>query len=338
MSMINAKTKHIASCYMSGKIRFAEFALTNTCISKCTFCSIWKQQPKVFVDKDKALKAINKMADLGVCHMCFTGGEASMHPDIVELIAEATKRNINSALLVAAPRLLMKEDLLKQLKEAGCDLISISFDSGDPKIMEESRQIPHIMDDMRTLLQMTKKAGLKTMASVLIWNHNYDSLEQVCIDAQKMGFDFVSLNYPTYSESSTYELGGSGIDFPKEKLIESLETAIKLRKSGKYNLVNPSASMQNIVNYLKDPASVTFPCYGGSRVMFVDWFFTVYPCMQLPDSLGNIFDITEKDLALPACNKCNMSWYRDFSAYFGGAKSIPIILESIKKSGKMMDE
>ena len=170
MGFINAKTKHIAAQYLKGNIRCAEFAVCNTCVAKCSFCNIWKQQSKVFVKKDDALAAINQMADLGVVHMCFTGGEAAMHPDIIEMISEATKRKINSALLVAAPRLLMKEGFLEKLEEAGCDLISLFFDSGDPEVMEASRKIPHIMDDMKALLQMIRKTKIRTMASVLIWN------------------------------------------------------------------------------------------------------------------------------------------------------------------------
>lgn len=334
--MSHSKLLHIAKNYVTGNIRFAEFALTNVCVAKCSFCNIWKQQPKYFVDREKALAAIDKLADLGVSHMCFTGGEAIMHPDIIELIDRATKRKINSALLVAAPRLLLKEGMLARLEDVDCDLISISFDSGDPKTMENSRKIPHIMDDMRQVLEMIQKTKLKTMASVLIWNENYDKLDQVCIDARNMGFDFVSLNYPTYSQSNTYELGGEGIHFPKENLIASLETAIRLRESGKYNLVNPAASMENIVRYLKDPRTVRFPCFGGSRVMFVDWFFDVYPCMQLAKPLGKIFDITREDLALPPCNRCNMSWYRDFSTFFCGRKSIPVILEAVGKSKNLI--
>lgn len=330
--LLNKKTMNIVNNYRKGTLRCAEFAVTNTCIAKCSFCSIWKEQPKIFVDTEKAKKAINRMADLGVSHICFTGGEALMHPDIIELVQTATDRNIYSAVLVAAPQLLLKEGMLQKLDEAGADLLSISFDSGDPALMAKQRQIPGIMNQMADALGEIRKTSMKTMASTLIYKDNYKCLEQVFKKAQDMGFDFVSVNYPTFSESSTYMLGGDGIDFPKETLIESLETIIKLKNSGKYRIINNAASMQNIINYLKDPATAKFPCFGGRRVFFVDWNFNVFPCMQLPNSLGDILDVTEKDLDLAPCNKCNMSWYRDISAYFCGAHSIPLLLEAAKNS------
>lgn len=334
--MATNKTLNIAKNYLTGKFRCAEFALTNSCIAKCSFCNIWKQTPKIFVDKDKSIQTINKLADLGVSHICFTGGEALMHPNIIELVETATKRKIYNAILVAAPQLLLRKDMIKRLEDAGADLISISYDSGDPAVMAESRQIPNIVDEMKQAVGQIGKTRMKTMASVLIWKDNYDTLEDVFINAQDMGYDFISLNYPTFSDSQVYELGGNGIDFPKEKFIYALESAITLKKTGKYRIVNTTASMRNIIDYLTDPDSAKFHCFGGRRVMFVDWFFDVYPCMQLSQPLGNILTIEEKDLNIPACNKCNMSWYRDMSMFFYGVHSIPVLFEAAKNSSKIL--
>lgn len=336
MSVINEKSLNIAKNFLAGSLRLAEFALTNVCVAKCTFCDIWKQKPKVFVNREKTFEAINRLADFGVSHITFTGGEPLLHPNIIDFISLATKRRIHSSVLDADPRLLMKGDILRRLEDAGSDLISISFDSGDPVTMAKSRNIENIMDEMKRALEMIKRTSLQTMASVLIWNDNYDKLDNVCDNAHNMGYDFISFNYPTFSDSSVYVLGGEGINFSRDKVVEALESAIELKKSGKYNIINSVTSMRNIINYLKDPSTVKFACFGGSRVMFVDWFFNVYPCMQLPKPIGNIFDLEVADLSLPPCNMCNMSWYRDFSTYFCGVKSIPPLFESLASLGRIL--
>jgi hypothetical protein len=69
--------------------------------------------------------------------------------------------------------------------------------------------------------------------------------------------------------------------------------------------------------------------------MFVDWFCDVRPCMQLPQALGNILTMTKDDFVTESCNKCNMSWYRDFSTFFHGVKSFPVYMESITSSKGM---
>ena len=179
-TMSTQKTANIIKKFLKGSLRCAEFALDNACIAKCSFCNIWKQKPKVFVDREKALFALERLADFGVVHICFTGGEALLHPNVTELVERATKLNINSAMLVAAPSLLLRGDMIKRLEAAGADLMSISFDSDSPQVMADSRQIPGIMDELKSALDQIRKTKLKTMASVLIWNGNFDRLANVC--------------------------------------------------------------------------------------------------------------------------------------------------------------
>jgi MoaA/NifB/PqqE/SkfB family radical SAM enzyme len=330
--MAFGKNRNALKNLISGKLRLAEFAIANACIAKCSFCEIWKQQPKIFVDKEKALTAIDRLADFGVSQITLTGGEPLLHPNVVDFVERATKRKMINSVLNAAPQLLMRHDILKTLEGAGCDLISISFDSGDPQTMAESRQIPNIMEDMARAMEMIGRTSLKAMASVLIWNDNYDKLDEVCAHAKNMGFGFICLNYPTFSKSQVYPLGGEGISLSREKVIHGLKEAIRLRDTGKYGIINSSISMKNIINYLEDPATAKFHCYGGTRVLFVDWFFDVRPCMQLPNVMGNILTMDEKALGRPPCNDCNMSWYRDFSMLFHGFRSLPVWVDSLLSS------
>ena len=328
--MAQGKKRNFFKNYFKGRLKVAEFAITNSCIAKCSFCEIWKQQPKIFVDREKALEVIDRLADHGTVHVTITGGEPLLHPHVVDFVRRATERRMHSAVLDAAPQLLLRNDIVKKLEDAGNDMICISFDSGDPKIMSESRQIPNIMEDMAKAVELISKTKIKTMASVLIWNDNFDKLEEVCIRAKNMGFDIISLNYPTFSQSKVYPLGGEGISLSRESVIHGLESAIKLRKTKKYGILNTAASMKNIIRFLKDPAKIHFHCLGGTNVLFVDWFFNVHPCMQLPRILGNILTMEEKDYKMSPCNECNMSWYRDFSAMFHGLKSVPVWFESLE--------
>ena len=328
--MAQGKVGNVFKNFFAGRLKAAEFAITNACIAKCSFCDIWKQQPKVFVEREKALEVIDRLADFGTVHVTITGGEPLLHPDVVDFVRRATERKMHTAVLDAAPQLLFRNDIIKRLEDAGNDMISISFDSGDPKTIAESRQIPNIMEDIAKAVDLINKTKVKTMASVLIWNDNYDKLEEVCVNAKNVGFDFISFNYPTFSKSRVYPLGGEGISLSRDKVIYGLESAIKLRNTGKYGIINNPASMNNIIQFLKEPAKVKFPCLSGTHVLFVDWFFDVRPCMQLPNVLGNILTMEEKDFRMPPCNECNMSWYRDFSALLQGFKSVPVWLESLE--------
>ena len=292
---MNPKEQNILKNIVTGNIRFAEFAITNKCIARCSFCDIWKQGPKVFTDRDKTLQVIDNLADMGVSHITLTGGEPLMHPNIVDFVKKCTTRNVHNSVLDAAPSLITDE-ILAGLDEAGCDMISISFDSDDPKVLEESRKIPNIMRDMENAVREIGKTSIKSMASILIWNNNHDQMEKLFQKATDMGFDLISINYPTFSESVVYPLGGEGISLSRDLVVESLESVIELKKSNKYNLMNSVASMNDIIRYLKDPSTARYQCLGGYRVMFVDWFFDVRPCMQLPNVLGNMLTMKKGEL------------------------------------------
>lgn len=326
MTHIKKKIR-ILKKFMGNSIKVCEFGLTNCCTCKCSFCGIWQQKEKVIVDYKKACKAIDKLADFGISHITLTGGEPLLHPRIVEIVKHCTSKNIHSSVLNADAR-LVKEDKVKLLKEAGLDLLSISIDSHNPKIVEESRKIPGLMDYIENAVKIAKKHHLKTMASVVIWKKNCNKLEELMKKTEEIGFDQISINYPEISESKVYPLGGEGVQMTKEEIIKSLNDVLALKKKG-YKIINIPSSIKNIICYIKNPEKVKFQCYGGYRVFFLDWFFNLYPCMHLSKPLGSIWDIEKKDLKKVKCNSCSMSWYRDFSVYFCGIKSIEPIYETI---------
>ena len=332
---MTGKQRNMVRNLVTGNIRFAEFAITNACVARCSFCGIWKQQPKVFTDREKSLQVIDNLADMGVSHVTLTGGEPLMHPHIVDFVQKCTSRDIHSAVLDAAP-LLITDEKLGRLDEVGTDIISISFDSDDPRVLEESRGIPNIMRDMEVAVGKIQKTRIKSMASILIWNNNHDQMEKLFTRATDMGFDLITVNYPTFSESVVYPLGGEGISLSRDLVVKSLESVIELKRSTKHNIVNSITSMNNIVSYLKDPSTVRYQCLGGYRVMFVDWHFDVRPCMQLPNVLGNMLTMKKTDLEKVPCNSCCMSWYRDFSTLFCGAKSLPAYWESLKSVSSLL--
>lgn len=250
-NLTQKKCKNIAQNYLSGKLKVAQFAVTNACMAKCSFCDIWKQQPKVFVDKEKTLIAIDKLADLGVSHLIFTGGDPLNHKEMVSFVERAVKRNMHTMVLNAAPRLLMRrlvknyrpdKYIVEQLDEVGCDVIAVSFDSGDPETMEDQRQLPNLMVEMTRAMEILKKTNIKTAACVLIWDDNYDKIEAVCERATNMGFDFICFNYPTFSDSEVYPLGGKWVSLSNENVIMGLQKVIQLKREK--NIILPMKFLQ----------------------------------------------------------------------------------------------
>ena len=310
---------------MNNSLKLCEFALTNVCTAKCHFCTIWKQKPKHIVNIDQAIKTITHLAHLGVRFITLTGGEPLLHPHFDKIISECTKRNITSSILNADARLFTQKRL-DALKRSKVDLVCISIDHHTDKIASFSRTIPNILSHIQKAVTELKKRNITTMASTLICNYNHRTLDELFNKCTEIGFDIISVNYPEFSESPVYTLGGDAINLKKDEIINALRNVIKLKK--KYNIINFNHSIYNIIDYLKNNKP-KYMCLGGYRMLFIDWSFNAYPCMYLPYHLGNILELKKQELKKKMCNECNMSWYRDFSVYFQGIKSIKPVLSSI---------
>ena len=314
--------------YLTGNYRACEFALTNICVSKCSFCGIWKQEKKIIVDKDKALKTIDILADIGVRFITLTGGEPLIHPNIGELVQRCSDRGMFTTVLDADPRLLT-EAKVHELKKSEVDAVCISIDHYTDEVEYEARKIKNMQSHIELALQKLRRERITAVASILISNFNHTELEKLFRRCRELGFDFIAINYPEHSLSPVYELGGSMVNLTPEQIITALDEVIRLKKKG-FRLINPTPSMVNIIKYLRKEA-VDYHCFGGNRVLFVDWFFDVYPCMHLSKSLGPVFGLSRGKLLKEKCNSCNMSWYRDFSIYFDGIKSVKPLAKSVKE-------
>ncbi|MFA5333056.1 MAG: radical SAM protein [Candidatus Nanoarchaeia archaeon] len=315
---------NIALKYLSGKLKVCEFALTNICSCKCSFCGIWKQKPKVTVDTYKALKVIDKLDELGVGFVTLTGGEPLLHPDFDKIIAECNKYGMMSSILNADARIFTPK-VLGMLEKSKPGMVSISIDHHTDKVEFESRKIPKLLNHIKNAVSNLKKLKIKVLGSIVICNYNHKSLRKLCEKCAEIGFDNVCINYPEISESEVYVLGGNAINLTKKQVIDALQEVKELKKE--FPIVNPVESLNNIISYLKGE-NPKYYCFGGSKVFFVDWHLNTYPCMHLNKNLGSVLKLKSKDLNLKPCNCCNMSWYRDFSVYFYGLKSfIPLMKE-----------
>jgi len=228
--MIRKKRAHFLKQYLTNKIRVAEFGITNCCTAKCSFCGIWKQPKKVIIDLESGIKAIDKMAELGVAHITLTGGDPLFNPHVFEFIKHCSEKHIHSLVLNADARLLTEENILK-LKAVHTDFLCISVDSYDPEVVDKSRGIPGLLGYIEKGVALAKKHGIRTMASTLIWKDSHDKLDKLFSKIKDIGFDHISVNYPEISKSTVYPLGGESVQLTPKEISTALEQVIKMKKS-----------------------------------------------------------------------------------------------------------
>src|SRR5689334_6431149 len=113
-----------------------DLALTYRCNNDCAHCYNARERHFPELDTDHWKLIIDKLWSLGVPHIVFTGGEATLRNDLPELIAHAESNGQITGLNTNARR-LTDQKYLQKLVEAGLDHVQITVESCDEQIHDE---------------------------------------------------------------------------------------------------------------------------------------------------------------------------------------------------------
>ncbi len=150
--------------------------LTQRCNMRCGYClSIGHEMPPWRTGDVRAV--LEAEARAGARHVQWTGGEASLHPHIVELVGRAGELGLTSSMSTngTAPR-----DRMIALVQAGLSRVYLSLDTPDPRRFDRltgSRgMLPRVLQTLEALvklrdagadLHVTLNAVLSNVASLL---------------------------------------------------------------------------------------------------------------------------------------------------------------------------
>ena len=120
------------SYHYSAPLRM-DTALTFRCQNDCIHCYAGgpHETPELTTAQWKAV--INKLSDVGVFILTFTGGEPTLRDDLPELLQYAQNKGIVTGLITNGRRLKDKEYVAK-LERSGLDFAQITLESHKPKV------------------------------------------------------------------------------------------------------------------------------------------------------------------------------------------------------------
>ncbi len=107
-------------------IDYARISIINSCNLKCKYCS-FDSQYKIIPLED-ILFIVKALSNLGIKKIRLTGGEPTMHKDLVEII-KAIKSIDGIELVGLTTNGTLLENKIKSLYDAGLDFINISIDA-----------------------------------------------------------------------------------------------------------------------------------------------------------------------------------------------------------------
>lgn len=258
----------------------AQVGLTNACPQNCEYCYN-KERSGVRMDTPAILRVIDDLKQAGVAWLGLTGGEPLLNPDIVDITAHASK---DIAVKLFTTGVGLTTQLAEDLTQAGLFSVAVSLDHWESERHDASRRYPGAFDAaLAAIRTFSEVEGLHVSVSSVL---SREMIHRGDVETLLSFLDSLSVD-----EAWLSELKPSVEDFwSDEFVITEDERRQLMRLQDDHNrAIRRNGSEGMTVNYLGHfEGAENFGCNAGCKMVYVDAFGEVSPCVFLPVSFGNI--------------------------------------------------
>jgi len=316
--------------FQQGGPGFCQFALSNACNANCGFCNFARDTlPKEeweFVERQGALDAIDILHKQGIRYLVLTGGEPTLHPNLVDIVRHGAESGIKVLLVSNAG--LLKPHKIHELIDAGLSSFIISIDAANVSDHEDNRGLPGVCERIRTANEIFAERNIKATASVTMSRLvDYDALPEFLAS---LGFSSVVFSYPLKYLPSFF-LGYRDshlVDYTADELEAAYEKVKQLKK--RFHVVNPLLSLEEMQRFVRKEEQ-QYECLAGFRYFFLDWQLMLWRCHHWEEPMCSIYDFDETKLIRDGCTRCMINCYRDSSLMQGVAVSMHDAYQAVRK-------
>jgi MoaA/NifB/PqqE/SkfB family radical SAM enzyme len=252
----------------------AQIGVTNACPQRCAYCYNRNRQGKP-MDKDTILKTARELKRMGMVWLGLTGGEPLLNNDLAEIVSEVSG---DCAVKLFTTGCTLTREKAIQLKQAGLFSVSVSLDHWLEEKHDEGRRYQGAFQQaLRGIRIFQEVGGIQVGVSAVL------SREMIVNDRVEEFLHF--LEGLGVHEAWLSEVKPSLEAYCDDTLIITEEDRLKLVKL--QDVCNSRGKMT--VNYLGHfEGKECFGCNAGNKMVYVDAFGDVSPCVFTPMSFGNV--------------------------------------------------
>ncbi len=175
-----------------------DLAITYRCNNDCAHCYNARERNFPELDTDSWKRILDKLWELGVPHIIFTGGEATLRNDLPELIRHAESNGQITGLNTNARR-LMDMNHVDCLVEAGLDHVQITVESCVPEIHDEMMRAKGAFKQTIAGLRNVLRSKLYVMTNTTMLRTNVHTIPDTLDFLADVGVPTIGLNALIYS-------------------------------------------------------------------------------------------------------------------------------------------
>jgi len=263
-----------------------DLALTYRCNNACPHCYV--ARPPDYAEMDTATwKAVlARVWEVGIPHVCFTGGEATLREELVELVATAEGLGLVAGLLTNGRR-LSDAAYAQALVAAGLDHVQITLESHDETVHDRMVAAPGAWRETVQGVRNAVAAGLYTTTNTTLTHENVNV--NVARIEETVAF-IASLGVPTFACNSLIYAGRGttvGTGFREGELVPILERVREAARQHGLRLVWYTPTQYCALSPLQLELGVK-ACTAALYNMCVEPDGAVIPCQSYYEPLGHI--------------------------------------------------
>jgi MoaA/NifB/PqqE/SkfB family radical SAM enzyme len=237
--------------------RLAQVVVTRRCNLDCGYCNEFDKISEP-VPAELLKRRVDKLAELGLLFLEYTGGETLLHPDICDLVRYGADYGFEERWIITNGYLL-SADLVKRLGDAGLTHLQVSIDGVTPNATTVK-----VLRPLRAKLRhLEQHATFKVQINAVLGAGNDEEVLEVMQYARDAGF---------IPRASILHDGSGAIrldDRAREIMAKVCELVGKRwEESGDYRA------------RMMATGTADFKCRAGSRYLYVDEHGAVHWCSQ----------------------------------------------------------
>jgi radical SAM protein with 4Fe4S-binding SPASM domain len=259
-----------------------DLALTYRCNNDCAHCYNVSSRDDPELTTGQWKQVIDRLWDLSIPHIIFTGGEPTLRSDLPELIAHAEQNGQITGLNTNGRR-LSDRHFVRSLVEAGLDHVQITLESHDSATHDHMVQQAGAWQQTVTGLRNVLDSSLYVMTNTTMLRTNAPSLTQTLDFLGEQGVATIGLNALIYAGRGREV--GTGLS--EKELPELLNLAHSKTEAYKQRLIWYTPTQYCRFDPMQMELGVK-SCTAALYNMCIEPDGGVIPCQSYYQQVGNI--------------------------------------------------
>jgi len=288
-----------------------DLAVTYRCNNDCAHCYNARERNFPELSTEQWFRILDQLWALGIPHVVFTGGEATLRNDLPEFIRHAESNGQITGLNTNARR-LSDEKYVQKLVDAGLDHVQITVESCSEQIHDEMMRAKGAFKQTIAGLRNALAANLYVMTNTTMLRTNVHTIPDTLDFLAEVGVPTIGLNALIYSGNGLTV--GTGLNESELQPILDIATRKTNERGQRLIWYTPTQYCEF------DPTANNLGVKGCTAALYsmcIESNGNVLPCQSYYHPLGNILT-----------DSWDSIWNHELSVRLRERQNLPVKCES----------